>query len=180
MDDKATVVAQTRQWIQSVVIGCNFCPFAARELQRNSIHYQVETGMTLTSSRAVLLRELQRLDADKNIETTLLILPGTFAAFHDYLALVRRVEHLLQQKGYQGIYQVATFHPLYQFEGSTVDDAANFTNRSIYPMLHLLREASIRKALAFYGDAEKIPARNVQFAREKGSAYLQMLRDQCL
>ena len=74
---------------------------------------------------------------------------------------------------------MATFHPLYQFKGSEPDDPANYTNRSIYPMLHLLREDQIRKAIQFYGNAEEIPQRNIQFAREKGEVYMKMLRDSC-
>lgn len=180
MDTNEQVIAQTRNWVQQVVIGCDFCPFAAREVKRNSIHYQVEPATTLSSSRAVFTRELKRLDADAAIETTLLIFPNTFTDFTDYLALVRHAEGIIAQKGYSGVYQVATFHPQYRFEGSEAGDAANFTNRSIYPMLHILRESSIRKALRFYGDASGIPERNVQFAREKGSAYMKMLRDSCL
>ncbi len=86
-------------------------------------------------------------------------------------------EKILKQKGYEGIYQVASFHPLYLFEGSVENDPANYTNRSVYPMLHLLREESIDKALENYKDPESIPERNILFAREKGLAYMKTLRD---
>ena len=180
MEDAAHVITQTRNWIREIVIGCNFCPFASREVHRNSIHYQVEPATVLSSSRQLFLQELKRLDRDKSIETTLIIFPNTFTTFAEYLALVKHVERILQQKGYAGVYQVASFHPQYQFGGSAPEDASNYTNRSIYPMLHILREASIRKALSFYPHAEKIPARNVSFAREKGAEYMKMLRDSCL
>ncbi|HEV7782749.1 MAG TPA: DUF1415 family protein, partial [Chitinophagaceae bacterium] len=85
-----------------------------------------------------------------------------------------------KQNGYEGIYQLASFHPLYLFANSSPTDAANYTNRSVYPMLHLLREESIDKALAHYSDPENIPERNINFAHEKGLTYMKMLRDACL
>jgi uncharacterized protein len=174
------VIDQTKRWISDVVVGCNFCPFAAATLKHQRVHYQVEGG---TSSHVCLnsfLQEMIRLDNETDIETTFLIFPHSFAKFGDYLVLVSLAEKLLKQKGYEGIYQLASFHPLYQFAGSSHNDAANYTNRSIYPMLHLLREESIEKALAQYKYPEEIPARNIEFAREKGLTYMKMLRDACL
>ena len=93
--------------------------------------------------------------------------------------MVDVAERLLKQKGYEGIYQLASFHPLYRFAGTDDNDAANFTNRSLYPMLHLLREESIEKALQHYKEPESIPEYNIHFAREKGLVYMKMLRDAC-
>lgn len=180
MANDQQIIEQTKNWIKTMVIGCNFCPFANREFTNNSIHYQVEHGISRTDARDALLKECKRLDKDKIISTTLLIFPKAFQEFNSYLQLVSLAEKLLQQKGYEGIYQLASFHPLYQFDKSTFEDPANYTNRSIYPMLHLLREDQIRKAIQFYGNAEEIPERNIQFAREKGEVYLKMLRDSCL
>jgi len=173
------IIEQTKNWIQKVVIGLNFCPFANREFKNNTIRYHVEHSAKRTDAREAILKECKRLDRDNTIATTLLIFPNAFQEFDTYLQLVSFAENLLKQKGYEGIYQLATFHPLYQFEGSAPDDAANFTNRSIYPMLHFLREDQIRKAVQFYGNAEEIPERNIQFAREKGEVYMKMLRDSC-
>jgi hypothetical protein len=180
MAEEQTIITQTKNWIKNIVIGCNFCPFANREFKNDTIHYQVVFSTKRTDAREALLKELKRLDRDKTIATTLLIFPNAFAEFDVYLQLVSFAEKLLQQKDYEGIYQLATFHPLYQFENSAPDDPANYTNRSIYPMLHLLREDQIRKAVQFYGNAEEIPSRNIQFAREKGEVYMKMLRDSCL
>lgn len=174
------IIEQTKNWIQKIVIGLNFCPFANREFKNNTIHYQIEHSAKRIDAREALLKECKRLDRDKNIATTLLIFPNAFEEFDTYLQFVSFAENLLKQKGYEGIYQLATFHPLYQFESSAPDDPANYTNRSIYPMLHLLREDQIHKAVQFYGNAEEIPERNVQFAREKGEVYMKMLRDSCL
>jgi hypothetical protein len=111
------------------------------------------------------------------IETSFLIFPRAFSKFDDYLYLLSLAESFLKKKGYEGVYQVASFHPLYLFAGSDENDPANYTNRSIYPMLHLLREESIDKALENYNDPENIPERNINFAREKGLVYMKMLRD---
>ena len=123
------------------------------------------------------VNEIERLDNNEMIDTCLLILPNAFEKFEDYLGLLSLAEGLLKKKGYEGIYQLASFHPLYLFAGSNEDDAANYTNRSIYPMLHLLREESIDKAIENYKDPGSIPERNINFAREKGLAYMKMLRD---
>jgi uncharacterized protein len=118
------------------------------------------------------------MNANPGTETSFLILPEGFSDFLAYLDLVGLAEELLENEGFEGIYQVASFHPEYMFEGSPEDDPANYTNRSPYPMLHLLREESIEKALEHYqGDPEEIPGRNVDFAREKGIVYMKMLRD---
>jgi hypothetical protein len=173
------IILQTRKWITDVVAACNFCPFVGRELKQNTIHYQVETAVDLANCLQAFLRECKRLD-EEPIETTLLILPEGFKKFDDYLELVELAEKLLKKDKYEGIYQVAGFHPLYAFAGAPADDAANYTNRSIYPMLHLLREESVEKALQKYPNAEQIPDRNIAFARAKGLAHMKMLRDACL
>lgn len=180
MADALQIITQTKNWIRLLVVGCNFCPFASREMKRDGIHYRVETATTTSACKQALLEECKRLDKDRSIGTTLLILPYAFGEFEAYLDFVAHAETLMRQRGYNGIYQLASFHPLYQFADTTPEDPANYTNRSIYPMLHLLREANIHKALQHYPNASKIPESNINFAREKGSAYMQMLRDSCL
>lgn len=172
MDQHEPVIERTKNWIKEVVIGCNFCPFASRPFSKGSIHYQVESSTRPDLILQALLKECRRLDADVAISTTLLILPNAVSRFADFLALVARAEKTMRQKGYDGRYQVATFHPGYVFAGSREDDAANYTNRSIYPMLHLLREAEVDQALAHYSEPEGIPQRNIVFAREKGLEFM--------
>lgn len=174
------IIDQTKKWITEVVIGCNFCPFAARVIKQQTVFYKVETATATAICLESFLQEVTRLDNDNTIETSFLIFPDAFKRFEDYLDLVAVAEKLLKQKGYNGIYQLASFHPLYRFADTGTDDAANYTNRSLYPMLHLLRETSIDKALEHYDDPEAIPERNINFAREKGIAYMKMLRDSCL
>ena len=180
MPDRQTLIDNTKKWIQDVVIGCNFCPFAAREVKQGTVRYHVEEDDDLNACLQVFLNECELLDTSPEIETTIIILPIGFDEFEDYLDLVECAEEILEENGYEGTYQVATFHPNYCFEGEEADDASNFTNRSPYPMLHILREESVERALERYPDAEGIPQRNIDFARTKGSAYMKMLRDACL
>ncbi|MGF6925110.1 hypothetical protein QFZ48_000610 [Chitinophaga sp. W2I13] len=179
-EQAAAVITQTQNWVRELVIGCNFCPFANREVKKNSIRYQVSGAVSLQAASDELLQECLLLDSEPAVSTTLLIFPAGFPVFRDYLDLVSVVEKMIYKKKYTGIYQLASFHPLYQFAGTDLQDAANYTNRSIYPMLHLLREAEIEKALQQYPHPENIPERNISFAREKGTAYMKMLRDSCL
>lgn len=134
----------------------------------------------MESCLTTLMEETARLDNDPAIETSFIIFSNAFSVFEDYLDLLALGEQLLKQNRYEGVYQLASFHPLYLFADSTDDDPANYTNRSPYPMLHLLREESISKALEHYEDPEAIPGRNINFAREKGLTYMKMLRDACL
>ncbi len=180
MDIHEQVIAQTKKWINEVVIGCNFCPFAAQVVKQQKIFYKVESSTAPAICLESFLAELKRLDDDDSIETSFLILPNAVTDFSDYLDLVSVAETLMKQKGYNGIYQLASFHPLYCFADSTTEDAADYTNRSVYPMLHLLREASIDKVLENYKNPEDVPERNINFARDKGTVYMKMLRDSCL
>jgi hypothetical protein len=171
------IIDRTKKWIIDVVIGCNFCPFASNVVKQQVVFYKVEENTGMEACLASFLLEMKRLDNDAGIETTFLIFPNAFQQFDDYLDLVSLAEKQLKRKGYEGIYQLASFHPLYLFANSDENDPANYTNRSIYPMLQMLREDSMTKALANYKDPEAIPVRNINFAKEKGLAYMKMLRD---
>ena len=163
-----------------MVIGCNFCPFAAKAVLRKSIRYVVLPETTLESSLESLVAELQYLDRTEDIETTLIIFPNQFADFEEYLDLVDLAEALSEEQGYEGVYQIASFHPDYCFADSDENDPANYTNRSPYPMLHVLREDSVTKAVDHYIDPEGIPERNIAIAREKGLAAMKLLRAACM
>jgi len=174
------VISQTKKWINDMVIGCNFCPFAASTVKQQTIFYQVENSADTSVCLEILLQEIERLDDEQSLDTTLLVLPNAVPLFDDFLALVEAAEQLMIDNGCEGVYQLASFHPDYLFAGAPADDAANYTNRSVYPMLHLLRESSIDKALEHYKHPEDIPGRNIEFARNKGLVYMKMLRDGCL
>jgi len=181
MDKRETeVTAQTQQWLRSVVIEHSFCPFAQREVEAGRVHYVVVGGVGMANSLHALVEECEKLDQDSSIETSLLIYPDAYQRFEDYLDLVAMAEDLLAEQGYEGVYQVASFHPDYCFEGEDESDAANFTNRSPYPVLHLLREASLEKVLENYaGDPADIPERNIKLARELGVSALSAIFESC-
>lgn len=179
MESNEKIIAQTQKWINDVVIGLNFCPFAAKEVKQNKVHYEVVVDTEAEICLEVFLQACAQLDTNEAIETTLIILPNGYDDFETYLDLVDYAETLLEQHDYEGIYQVASFHPEYKFADSEENDPANFTNRSPYPMLHLLREESVEQAIARYPNHEDIPQRNIDLARQKGLQYMQALRDAC-
>ncbi len=167
------LIVQTAAWVEQVIVGFNLCPFARQEVERQSIDYQVEPSDASAEQLQSLLNLCKKLDDNQDIATALLLLPSGVDDFHDYLELVDYAERLLELEGYTGVYQLATFHPNYQFAGCDADDAANYTNRSPYPMLHLLREDGLSAALASYAKPERIPERNIEFATKKGAAFFE-------
>lgn len=174
------ILSETRQWVKQVVIGANFCPFAAKPFLKNEIRFVCLTGNDTEAHLTTLIAECEYLDAHDETETTLLVFPDGYASFDDFLDLVDMAEALLEEQEYEGIYQLASFHPDYLFADAEEDDPANYTNRSLYPMLHLLRESSVSFAVEQHPDVEAIPERNVEYARKKGLAFMQQLRAACL
>lgn len=178
MPSNEIVIAQTKNWINKVVTGSNFCPFAAREMKRDTVHYDViRTG--IKSKKQLLHKAFLQLDEDRSIETTLLIFPVSYRKFDAYLELLHTSERQLENSVHAGVYQLASFHPHYLFEGTTDADPANYTNRSLYPMLHILREESVTIAVDNHPDTNSIPKKNMAYAREKGLAHMQVLRQAC-
>jgi hypothetical protein len=166
------MIAQTREWVKTVVIGYQFCPFANKVFEAQTIHYQVVTDHQLEACLQTLIAECQKLDNSNRIETTLIIYPQGYTDFEYFLELLALAEDLLVAQGYEGIYQLASFHPQYQFSDTDMDDPANYTNRSPYPMLHLLREASLELAISDYPDADMIPQRNIERVRKLGEKHM--------
>jgi len=173
------VIDATQAWLKSIIIEYNICPFAKRELEKGSIRFSVNQDTEIEDCLLHLMVECDRLDTDQSIETTLLIYANTFTAFDDYLDFLEMADTLLIDQGYEGIYQLASFHPDYCFEGAEQDDPANYTNRSPYPMLHLLRESGIKRAVSTYPHPENIPQRNIELTRELGLTKMQALLAKC-
>ena len=167
-DDEAIISQQTMNWIRSFIIEYNICPFARHVVEHGTLKLQVSTVTDTTSALEDLMLSVQQLDSNTDIETSLLIFPNLFTDFMDYLDFVDLAETLLLEQDYEGIYQLATFHPDYCFAGVLGDDVSNFTNRSPYPMLHLLREDSIEQAIEFHGKTEEIPQENIATMHKLG------------
>lgn len=159
----SSVHHQIDQWLDNVVIGLNLCPFAAKPKRLNQIHIDIFDGTDEAAlDRAFLtaLDELQSMEPQER-ETTLLVIPNTLTSFEDYMLYLQQAQWLLQRAGLEGTLQIASFHPHYQFDGTEPSDKENLTNRSPYPILHLIREASLEDVLAKYPDPESIPQNNI-------------------
>lgn len=174
-----TIIQQTRTWLKTVVINHAICPFAKREYERNSIRYCVAEATSVEECLSILLEECRYLCTNPDCETTLLILAHGFNDFDTFLTLIDFAEALLYQQGYEGVYQLASLHPDYRFANVPRDDPANYTNRSPYPTLHLLREASIESVLKNHPDPASIPDRNIAYTRQLGIAAVQKLLADC-
>ncbi len=173
--DTKQIIKQTEVWLGSFIIKYNICPFARREYELGRIHYAVIESNDTKKCLELFFEECIRLDSGMEIETTLVIFPHHFLQFEDYLDFLALAETLLIEQNYEGIYQLASFHPHYCFEGKSTMDPANYTNRSPYPMLHLIRESSLEQALQSFPHPEKIPERNINLTRQMGLKKLQAI-----
>lgn len=168
----AAAVDATRVWLEKAVIGLNLCPFAKAVHVKRQIRYVVSHAETEEALLADLMHELQLLaSADPgDIETTLLIHPRVLGDFLDYNDFLDLADGAVEELGLDGFLQVASFHPDYQFADSEPDDIGNYSNRSPFPTLHLLREESVDKAVAAFPDAERIYETNIATLRKLGHA----------
>ncbi|EHH1105768.1 DUF1415 domain-containing protein [Vibrio parahaemolyticus] len=161
--DINAITQQVDQWLNDVVIGLNLCPFAAKPQRNKQIKIFVSEA---TQEEALLedillqLIELSTTEPEK-LETTLVVVPNMLQDFWDYNFCIDWVEGLIKQQDWEGIFQVATFHPDYCFGGAAPEDDENLTNRSPYPIFHLIREESMEKVLKHYPDPESIPNTNI-------------------
>jgi hypothetical protein len=175
--DEVSVVEAMREWIDKAVIGLNLCPFAKAVYVKNQVRFVVSTARHLDGLLEDLDRELDVLataDPDE-IDTTLLIHPTLLPDFLDFNDFMQLAEAAVDEHGLDGVIQIASFHPAFQFEGTAPDDLGNYTNRAPYPTLHLLREASIARAVAAFPEAETIYQRNIETLQKLGLAGWQAL-----
>lgn len=178
--DTAFVIERTRRWIDRFVVDLDLCPFARRELDAGHVRFAVTRARTPEHLLTDLLKELRLLQVDETIATVFLIHPGALRDFLAYNDFLDDVDRLLQAEDLEGVFQVASFHPDYQFAGTAAEDAENFSNRSPWPMLHLLREDSVAAAVARHPDAEGIPARNISMLKRIGTEALRARLRGCL
>lgn len=164
------VIATTKTWLEKAVIGLQLCPFASHPYLNDRVRYCVSEQRSGDGLLEDLSRELQGLqDADPLLcETTLLIHPRVMTDFGDYNEFLGDCDATVERLGFEGELQVASFHPFYQFAGTRAHDIENYSNRSPYPMLHLLREASVTRAIATFAGIDDIGARNIATLRDLG------------
>ena len=163
-----SVVITTEHWIDALVGGLNLCPFANATRRKGLLKIAVAQDSTEMACLQLLSEEAALLEAADEQATTLLVLPQGFEQFDDYLDLLALAEALLEDLGYTGILQIASFHPNYQFEGTQSDDVSNWTNRAPFPILHLLKEASVTLAVDAHPDPDSIPENNIQTLEKLG------------
>lgn len=168
--EKKEILDNTRHWLERAVIGLNLCPFAKAVHIRRQVRYAVSTATSAEHLYRDLLDELQHLHFTpaEETETTLLIHPYVLGEFLDYNDFLDAADSALEELELDGEIQIASFHPAYQFAGTEVDDASNYTNRAPYPILHLLRETSIERAVQAVPDTERIYERNIEVMRRLG------------
>jgi hypothetical protein len=181
MTDHERIIAETRAWVNRAVIGLNLCPFAKAVEVKRQIRYTVTDAVTPEALCDSLRTEIHRLlkANPAEIETTLLIHPQTLTDFLDYNEFLAVADATVTELGAEGILQIASFHPQYQFAGTTADALSNATNRSPYPTLHLLRESSISRAVAAYPDPDSIFETNIRTLEALGREGWHALRAQC-
>ena len=162
--DGPDVIAETRTWLEQIVIGLNLCPFAKAVYVKNQVRFVLSDATTPEALVEQLAEELVLLrdTPAEQIDTTLIVHPDVLTDFLDYNDFLDNADAAIEALDLQGILQVASFHPQYQFAGVAPDDVSNYTNRAPYPTLHLLREDSVERAVAAFPDPDVIVERNIE------------------
>ena len=163
VEDDAKILASTVHWLERAVIGLNLCPFAKAVHAKGQIHYRICHARGLLELRTVLEEELQTLQAmNADVrDTTLIIAPDCLEDFLDFNDFLHEADRALCHLGLEGELQIASFHPQFQFAGTDVNDITNYTNRAPFPVLHLIRESSIARAVAVFPQPERIYEKNM-------------------
>jgi len=178
-NDHEQIKKQTINWVRDIIVKYNICPFAKKELERQAIHYVVADGTDLAELLKQLNTEFIRLDTNPDIATTLLVIPDLSPNFDDFLDLIDYANDLLEMQNYEGTYQLAHMHPKYCFNDAVMQDPANFTNRSPYPILHIIREDAMARVLKIFPNPEQIPDRNMSLLRQKGFSEIKAELEAC-
>lgn len=171
-DDTSAIERRVDTWVKEFVIALGICPFAKHAADNESVRYKVSTARTEPILMADLEAELFLLQHNGEIATSLLIIPLLLEGFEEYLDFLEQAEHLLEEANFIGIFQLASFHPLYQFAETAPDAPENFSNRAPYPVIHILRESQVELAIEAYGDTSTIPVKNIATLQKMGSRKL--------
>lgn len=174
------VINSVRKWVDQVVVGLQLCPFAKSEIDRDGVHYIFTPANSDAELLEALAMEINRLDTDFPDDTALLVHPNVCEDFAQYNQFLSSAEMLLRDMGMEGVYQIASFHPDYQFADTQPEDAENYTNRSPYPMMHLIREEILEQALKSLENPEDVPERNIALLRGLGSEKMKQMLDACM
>lgn len=172
---KAAVERKTRAWLQEFVVGLNLCPFARPVVMSKALRITVSLSAEEEVVAKALLDEIVLIQnvAEEVVATTLVVFPNALTQFDAYLGFLNGAEQLLEEMNLAGVLQLASFHPNYQFAAEAIDATSHFTNRAPFPMIHLLREDMVTRALDVFPDPEQIPARNIQTLEDLGLERIQ-------
>lgn len=171
------VIEQTLNWVRSFIIEYSICPFAKAVVNKGTLRTVVSEQKKQALALEDLMTEIHYLEEHPAVDTTLLVFPHAFKDFFNYLDFIDNAERLMQDLEYEGVYQLASFHPDYYFADTEPDDVSNYTNRSPYPMIHLLREEQLDKAITAYGDTSTIPEKNIKTMRELGVGKIKKIME---
>ena len=171
MQTQKTIINVFKGWIESVVIGENFCPFARQPFVDDAIQYHVCESREMTDLVESIIDACRSLDTHQQIQTSFVIVANGLEVFDDYLDCLDLAQAMLSHTHYEGVYQLASFHPEYVFEGTEPNAPENYTNRSPYPCFHILREAQLAEQIALFPNVERIPERNIERAITRGADF---------
>lgn len=173
--NKTDILKHTQQWLEKIVIGLQLCPFAKKPFSQKTIRFTLSDAETDEDRIRELISECETLDKDSGIETSLIIYGHGLADFFDYTQFIDWANSTLKNNHWQGVYQIATFHPRYVFTNTHESDRENLTNRAPYPMVHLLRESRLQEAIELFPDTDTIVEKNIATMNELTDAKIKRL-----
>lgn len=174
-DEQARLEQLTQAWVKNYVIEFNLCPFARKAMDQKSIRFKACSELTFDVLLEFIAAEFRFLELNPDTETTILIIAEGAAEFEEYLELLQLANELLIALNYEGVFQLASFHPNYQFANTAYNAAENFTNRSPLPLIHILRESSVEYAVRQHVNVANIPEKNIELMNTTGSIKLQTI-----
>jgi len=172
------IISCVNRWIEAAVIGLELCPFAKSVYRQNRLRCVISESRQTDVLMLDLYQQCKYLIETPEIETTLLIIPFQLQEFSAFNQILDQVDALLEAYGWRGIFQIASFHPKYQFDNTGIDDRENWSNRSPYPILHILRESSVEQALSSHANPDQIPETNIQRLRALNKKEFERIFDQ--
>jgi len=175
LNDNRKIISRVDHWIEKAVIGLDLCPFADSVYQKNKLRCVVSESENTNALMLELHQQCQYLIETPEIETTLLIIPHQLQDFADFNQILDQVDALIEAYGWVGVFQIASFHPMYQFENTRTDDRENWSNRAPFPILHILRESSVERCISRYPNPDQIPETNIQTLRALDAVLLKRI-----
>ena len=177
--DNSAIQTTVKNWVDKFIIAHNICPFARKEMLDNKMRYLITDHIKTEESLQTLIKECQFLDVNEDLKTSLIIFKQGVDDFAAFLDLLEYANDILIAQDYEGVYQLASFHPQYQFDNTAPEDAENFSNKAPYPIFHLIREIGIEEALKSYDKPENIPKNNIKKMNAMGTETLQKILTSC-